>query len=177
MLKLNIISQELKKEIKLITLYKLLRRLAFFIFSLLFIYAFTFQSSKLILKKYSLDIVNRETANLKNSEEYIQKIKTTNEKIDKVALVQKDAVLWTKFLKTLSDKISEDVIINQIAIDKKIDNFTISGTAKSRDSLLALEKTLEETGYFEEINLPISSLLKKDDIAFSINVKFIKYEF
>lgn len=177
MLKLNIISQELKKEIKLITLYKLLRRLGFFIFSLLFIYAFAFQSSKLILKKYSLDIVNRETANLKNSEEYIQKIKTTNEKIDKVALVQKDAVLWTKFLKILSDKISEDVIINQIAIDKKIDNFTISGTAKSRDSLLALEKTLEETGYFEEINLPISSLLKKDDIAFSINVKFLKYEF
>lgn len=177
MLKLNIISQELKKEIKLISLYKLLRRLGFFVFSLLLIYAFAFQSSKMILQKYSLDTVNRESANLKNSEEYIQKIKTINEKIDKVATVQKDAVSWTKLIKTLSDKISDDITINQIAIDKKSDNFTISGNAKSRDSLLALEKILEETGYFEEINLPISSLLKKDDIAFSVNVKFVKYEF
>ena len=177
MLKLNIISQELKKEIKLITLYKLLRRLSFFVFSLLLIYAFAFQSSKMILQKFSLDTVNRENANLKNSEEYIQKIKAINEKIDKVATVQKDAILWTKLITAIGNKVSDDIAINQIAVDKKIDNFTISGVSKTRDSLLALKSTLDETGYFEEINLPITTLLKKDNIAFTINVKFIKYEF
>jgi len=177
MLKLNIISAELKKEIKLIIIYKFLKRLSFLIFSVLLIYSVAFQASRLILKKYSNDDINKKTVNTKNSDEYIQKVKDINEKINDVTTVQADSVNWSTFIKNFSGIVSNDISINQFSIDKKSSTLTISGTAITRDSLLGLESSLEKMTYLKEVNLPISDLLKKDNISFTIVAKFSNYEF
>jgi len=80
MLKLNILSQKTKKEIKLLNIYKHLKRLNFFIFSFLLIYIFIFQTAKIILQKYSTDSYNTNLAINRDNEEYINKVKEVNEK-------------------------------------------------------------------------------------------------
>lgn len=177
MLKLNILSQDLKKEIKLLAIYKFLKRLGFLLFSILIIYSVTFQGSKFILQKYSSDSYNSEMASNKNSDEYIKKVKEINEKIENVSAVQKDSVIWSNFIINISSLINNDIVLNQLTIDKKTDTFAISGIAKTRDSLLALKANLEELDYLSEIDLPISSLLKKDEINFNIKAVILNYEF
>lgn len=177
MLKLNIISEELKKEIKLIIIYKFLKRLSFFVFSLLLIYSVAFQASKFILQKYSEENNGRNVINSKNSDEYLQKVKEINEKITNVTTVQADAIAWSDFVILMSETVNDGISIKQLSVDKATDTFLIAGSAVTRDSLLAFKADMDKLVYFSEIDLPISSLLQRENITFTITAKFLSYEF
>ncbi len=175
MLKLNIIPIQLKKEIKNAKVFELLRRMVFFVISFVLIYAAIFISSNQILHRYAKDTFSNQESIGKNSTEYIEKVKNINEQIDNVAKVQKEFVPFSDFVLEITEKINPGIKINQLTIDKETNNFILSGTADSRDSLLKLKSDLEALGYFYELNLPINNLLKKDDINFSISAKISKY--
>jgi len=44
----------------------------------------------------------------------------------------------------------------------------IKGVAQNRDILIDFQNNLEELSYFNDINVPISSLLQKENINFEI---------
>jgi hypothetical protein len=177
MLKLNILSQKTKKEIKLLNIYKHLKRLNFFVFSFLLIYIFTFQAAKIILQKYSTDSYNTNLAINKDNEEYINKVKEVNEKITEAKNIQDNFVYWSKFLLSISDITPSGVTFSKITTDKNNDSFILMGRSKSRNELLSFKQNLEELDYIETIELPINNLLQKEDINFTINAKFLSYEF
>lgn len=177
MLRLNILSEESKKEIKLITIYKAIKRLSFFVFSLLLIYTVTFQASKMILKKYSTDSYNNNLATNKDSEEYVTKVKEVNEQIIEARDIQNNFVYWSNVLNNLSQIAKEGISFSQVTVDKKSNSFIIMGKADTRDKLLDFKSDLENLSYVETVDLPINNLLKKDDISFTINAKFLNYEF
>ncbi len=177
MLKLNILSQKTKKEIKLLNIYKHLKRLNFFIFSFLLIYIFIFQTAKIILQKYSTDSYNTNLAINRDNEEYINKVKEVNEKIIKAQNIQKNFVNWSQFLLNISNITPPGISFSKITTDKNNDNFILMGKSESRNELLNFKQKLEELDYIETIELPINNLLQKEDINFTINAKFSSYEF
>ena len=177
MLQLNIISPELKREIKLTSIYQSLKNLYFFIGSMLLIYSVAFVASDIVLKNYYSGSLQKELVTSNSTENYSEKIKTINEQINYLESMQKEATNWSSLLLSLGEKANNNIKIAQISVNRQGDVIIISGEAKTRDSLLEFKSALENTGYLTEITLPIKSLLEKENINFTISAKFSKYEF
>jgi len=175
MLRLNIIPAELKQEIKHIKILQLFKRLGFLLVSFILVYAAVFVASSQVLKRYAKDVFANQASIGKNSTEYIDKVKNINEQINSVAKIQENYIPFSDFLLDIFKKINQGVKLNQLTIDQETGNFTLSGTADSRDSLLKLKTDLESSGLFSELDLPINNLLKKDDINFTISAKLKNY--
>lgn len=177
MINLNIIPENLKKDIKLRQFYDLLKNFLSTIFVILIVFIIIFQLFKLVLSKYYIASISDNNFLSKNTEIYSRQVQDINNQIDSVKSIQKDFTNWSKMLEFIRTSESRDIRIGSIGIDKEKKKLTISGNAQTRDSLLIFKDKLDKSGYFEKFELPIENLLKKDDITFNLDVTFKSYEF
>lgn len=68
----------------------------------------------------------------------------------------------------ISNSIPEGIQIDQLNVIIEAKQLTLSGNADNRDSYLALRDALTATGWFEEVSLPITDLLSRENIRFSL---------
>lgn len=64
--------------------------------------------------------------------------------------------------------LSGGIQIGEIKIDFLTKNIQLDGVAPTRNAFLAFERSLEESGFVEEISAPLSSLVKLTDVAFTL---------
>lgn len=170
MLKLNLIAEEAKKELKMEKLTRSLSNVA-----IVLILALLACSGAAVYAQKMLDIDIKhisdsiQTIN-DNSENYNIKIRSFNELIDRTKEIQADYIPWNCFLETLIVK-KYGIRMQSLMIDKNNSKLSIKGFASTRDSLLAYKTELEKSPYLSEINLPFNSLLNKNDINFEITAK------
>lgn len=62
---------------------------------------------------------------------------------------------------------SERININTFSV-KQDGSFLISGNAPTRDDLLSFEEALRSSGRFQEISSPLSNIIKKTNLSFTI---------
>lgn len=177
MLKLNILSPELKKEVKYKFFYNSLKNILY----LLLISILT-HASLLVTAKYVLDAHSKET-NSRNilitgkTEDYDKKVKNINEQVGYIAKIQEETIDWLKFMDIFSQSVTKGITIQNLSLNQKSDSFNLNGVAATRQDLLNFKASLEKTDLFKEINIPISSLLEKENIVFSFNTGFKSYDF
>lgn len=82
---------------------------------------------------------------------------------------------WSKFTEKLGSFLSYGVTINRI--DVSFDGVTIGGVALTRDALLQFKTILEKTDLFSEVRIPFNYLEQKDNISFSLTLKFKNPDF
>jgi hypothetical protein len=176
MIVLNIISPELKNEIKLKSIYQTIKK--FFVLIGFFAVVFTviLASSDFFLKSYLKEISQKNNIVNKETNETIQAVDDINKKINEVALIQKEEVTWLNFLKLIADNTPKDVKYNKISMNKN-DGLILSGQSKTREGLIEVKKFLDSSPFLGDINFPISNLLEKENINFNITAKIKNYEF
>jgi len=168
MLQLNLISEELREDIKLRHIYKMLKRAIFFLMIITIFIAIIFLISKIILQNSFNKIVEQTTLITKSSQGRNTKIREINTKIDYVDEIQGDYIEWSYLVEDLAKNINNDVTFNSIKINREEKNIDLKGVAKSRDSLLLLRQGLDNSSMFANIDFPISNILEKEDINFEI---------
>lgn len=168
MLRLNLISEELKQNIKLKHIYKMLKRAIFLLIIITIFIAIIFLVSKIILQNNFNKIVEQTTLITKNSQGRNTKIREINIKINYVDEIQNDYIEWSYLLEDLARNINNNIIFNLINIDGEEKKIELKGIAISRNSLLLLKDGLDDSDIFINIDFPISNILEKKDINFEI---------
>ncbi|MFH1744952.1 MAG: hypothetical protein ABH881_02165 [bacterium] len=177
MLSLNIISKKLKRDIGLRAIYKSLVNIFSLIIISLLIYGLILVVSKSFLSNYYDDSMGEFKNVASDTENYDKKIKDINELVSEVELLQSKTTTWSYLIKYISDNIGTGMIINEISANKNNGSLIITGVAKTREDLFRLKDFINDSKYFGTVELPIETLLKKEDINFNINIKIASYEF
>lgn len=171
MLTLNLISEELKKEIKLRHLYLFIKKINLTLIIITIVVAIILLVAKTILQTKFNDIVDQTTLVTKNNQGYNIKIRDINSRLDFVEKVQNDFIPWSNLLKTVADITPNDISLNYLKINFADQTIQIKGKAGLRENLLDFKQKMENTTIFKEINFPIQNILEKENINFEINAK------
>lgn len=173
--RLNLLSSEKKKNLdKLIT--------AQFVKSILelFLVVICFCAVFILISQNIMEIFYRGLSN--NSSLVNSYYSSTNDKIKRINAVLKDAndiqseyVVWTTLIAELTATLPPEVTLSSLAMNKA-GQFSFSGVAKTRDSLIAWQKNLENLNCSGACHLampiPSSQLTKKDDINFNLTATY-----
>jgi Tfp pilus assembly protein PilN len=140
-----------------------------FIFILLDIYyILTIQKSTLI-KEYSMQ---QEQSQYKQMDIFEEKFRQINDMDQQLKKIQENQLKWSNLFKELSAVMPSGVYINDLAT--KDYAVFLSGEAKSRDDLLDFKNKLENSVCFQEVNVPLSNLVVKDNVVFQLDLKIKK---
>lgn len=171
MLALNLISEELKKEVKLRHLYLLIKKINLTLIIIAIVAAITLLAAKTMLQSSFNNIIDQTTLITKNNQGYNSKIKDINGKIDFVEKIQNNFIPWSNLLKTVAAITPEDIGLYYLKINLAEPAIKIKGKAGRRESLLDFKQSLEAAAIFQEIDFPIKNILEKENINFEINAK------
>jgi len=171
MLTLNLISNNLKKEIKLRHLYIFIKKINLTLIIIAIAIAIILLSAKTILQLKFNEIVEQTTLVTKNNQSYNTKIKQINNKINFVEKIQNDFIPWSDLLKTLAEITPKKINLYYLKVDSAKQTIKIKGLADFREDLLNFKQNLENTPIFKNIDLPVNNILEKENIDFEINAK------
>lgn len=171
MLALNLISEELKKEIKLRHLYLFIKKINLTLIIITIAVAIILLIAKTILQAKFNDIVGQTTLVTKNNQGYNLKIRDINSRINFVEKVQNDFIPWSNLLKNIAEITSNDIGLTYLKINLADQAIKIKGKAGLRESLLDFKQKMEATAIFKDIDFPIKNILEKENINFEINAK------
>lgn len=171
MLTLNLISQEIKKEIKLKRVYGLIKKTNYSFVIAAIIFAAVLLFAKFILQNNFNEIVAQTTLVTKNSQAYNNKVRGINSQLALAAQIQNDFTAWSVLLEELAAKTPAEVNFSYVKIDKMAETIKIRGRVRSRDALLVFKNNLENSAAFTDIDFPVKNILKQKDIDFEISAK------
>lgn len=171
MLALNLISEELKKEIKLRHFYLFIKKINLTLIIITIAAAIILLTAKTILQSEFNDIVSQTTLITRNNQGYNNKVKDINSKINFVEKVQNNFIPWSNALKTVASITPEDISLSYLKINLEESAIKIKGRADQRASLLDFKQKMEAAAIFKEIDFPIKNILEKENIDFEINAK------
>lgn len=171
MITLNLISQELKKEIKLRHIYKLIKKINYILIIISLTMASILLVARIILQNNFNKIVEQTTLVTKNNQGYNNKVRQINEKINFVSQIQNDFILWSNLIEQLAKITPNGINFYALKINLEQKEIIIKGKAAYRDNLLSFKKNLEESTIYQNIEFPLKNILERENINFEINAK------
>jgi hypothetical protein len=166
MIKLNIIPDKIKKEIKLNFLYNVAKKTLYILIIFFSIFGIALMISEYILLSTLAKEINGTSLNFKNSANSIQnKVNEINNKLVLLENIQKDFTRWSLLYNFISKETPDKLVFSRIEINKKVPSIIFKGTSDTRDNLLVFKKLLEDSLIFENIDFPIQNLLQKENIS------------
>lgn len=144
----------------------------------------------LMEKLYILNEKNsayEQTKETKQIEELGKSSQSINILLENVNKISENKIYWTGVLGEISKNIPSGIQIFNMeitpsAVDLKIfspseGKFSISGLAKTREDVLAMEKNLKSSSSFKNIESPLGNLTKRNDVDFRFTGIFILENF
>lgn len=171
MLKLNLISQELKKEIKLRRLYGSLKRIYALLIIVTATAAIMLLTARVILQNNFNKVVEQTTLITKNSQSYNIKVREINSQLSSIEKIQNDFIFWSRLLGGLTEEVKDDITFYYLGLDKNTKTLKLKGVSATRESLLAFKENLEKSTVFDGIDFPLTNILQKNNINFEIAAK------
>jgi len=179
MLELNLLNPIERNKAKKIKLYFIIKQVAFQLTTLIIIITGVFYFSTILLdsnlnsinEQIDKEIQIRKDGNLNSIEEATKQLNTQLELVNNV---QKKYFIWSNFLNNFNELVPTNIDLieteftTNILLNAQDKTFKIVGNAATRDDFSQFENNLIESGYFENINAPISNLIQKENINFTI---------
>ena len=126
------------------------------------------------------DQISNDKKILKSSDnEALRKqVEGLNNQVGAINNLQSGHYYWSRALVELSNILPPEISLDLIKIDRDTSKIEISGTAKTRDSVLQLWSNVIKSSYFKNVNFPLDNLEKATDDPFSftfyVNVDKLK---
>lgn len=100
-----------------------------------------------------------------------QDIKKINFTLNKVEKIQKEYQYWAGFIPAITEKIPAKVTLMALNFDDKNKKIILTGTAVTRDDLIALKDQLNTLPWIKPVAIPPTQLTEKNNIQFSLTVE------
>ena len=171
MITLNLIPESIRKENQLRHVYRLNVGLA----KLVVCFAIAIASLSFIVKVMLSNTYNQAEEELtfisKNAEPYNQKIRELNTKVNIISQVTDGPRDWDKLIVKIGNMLPAGITLSYLKIDQTTQTIQLSGQAATRDDLISFKSLINSSGYIKEVDIPIGSLLAKNNIPFSFSSK------
>jgi len=175
-IKLNLIPTEKKNEIAEAKVFRLVLRWEMNLFLILVVFCMLIFSLNYLLQ-INLDAQISESESGQNKARYERisqldnSFKDINAQIYLNASIEKDQLHWSNVFMKLNAAIPDGISVTKLA--NKNYQFLLAGTADTRDILVAMKESFAQENCFADVNLPLSSLVSKDNVDFQIefNIK------
>ncbi len=171
MLHLNLVSEKLKKEIRLRRIYDILKFFNLTLVLATIVIAIAIITAKIILQNNFNKVVEQTTLITKNSQGRNTEIREINQKLNYIFNIQDDFLRWTFLFDHISDFSKEGMTFKTINIKKEDKTIEFRGVANIRDDLIFFKEGLEVSPIFNNIDFPMSNILEKENISFSIDAE------
>jgi Tfp pilus assembly protein PilN len=122
------------------------------------------------IKKDGEKYFNRDE--FKEMRSYEEEFAVINKRVSLISQIQSYDYYWTNFFYELSRITPEGVKLRNLSTDQF--DVVLSGKSKSRDELIVFRDRLESSNCFTDVNVPLSNIVKKEDIDFKIEIKINK---
>lgn len=167
MITLNLLSPEKKKELAQKKIYDSLRDALYILLLFSTFIAAISLMARLLLKKNFETSIKQNIPLQQKGLELERKVTHLNKTLARIEEIQKNSISYSPTLLTLTQLIPNGITISELTIAR--DTVSIRGKAKSRDAFLELTSIIEKNPDFENVDYPITNLVQKEDIDFSIN--------
>jgi len=169
MIKLNLIPPYRKEELEADRRHKVFVWQAVAVLMVALVFGAILGSFNYILgleTKYAMQtsVPKDQLESSKELEKYDEEFKEANSEITALEEVQRENIYWSDLFLELNKIVPEGIALQSVST-KKMQIF-ISGTAGTRDDLVALKEKLENSSCFENINFPLSNFAAKENIEF-----------
>lgn len=117
------------------------------------------------------EVENKDKSRYERISELDSSFEKMNEQIYFDELIQSDQLYWSNMLKELGESLPRG--IRAVKMANKDYKFLLAGTADTRDTLVSMKESLSQNDCFSEVNLPLSSLVSRENIDFQVefNIK------
>lgn len=99
---------------------------------------------------------------------YQAKFTEINAKLNKIVSIDASQLYWSRLFLKLDAIVPSGVEIS--ALSSKDYAVYLTGKAKNRDDLILFKERLSQDDCFQDVNLPLSDLVSKENIAFQIDL-------
>lgn len=141
------------------------------------IYTAALFGAKFVLQNHFEETISEAALLTKNTENYSKQVGAINAQINSLETIQNSTTYWSYLIEYFSANLPSGINLKKLQVNKGSQTINLSGIAETRDSLLALKALIESDENFTDINLPIKTLLEKENINFSIQTKYTEYAF
>jgi Tfp pilus assembly protein PilN len=170
MITLNLIPRQQKEILKNNKLYQLIREAVMLLFLFASVVSIMMLLSRFFLEHQLADLAQRNAASIRSNEATNQRISNINSKISIVDSIQKNFQPTAPLLAAIANATPENIKLEQIRFFRQQLTLEISGSAKTRNDLLELKKSLSEAAWIKSFDLPLSSLVDKENNKFNIKI-------
>ncbi len=142
-------------------------------FVLIFVFlviSFSFFTSDKVLQNF-YRVVDNTNFLIQTQVEDPVDVREVNLKINEVERIKKKSFDWLELFGAVSEILPEDIYVESLRVDKEEGLASLTGLALSRESLVSLRDELERSEYFYSPDMPLDSILKREDINFDIKVR------
>jgi Tfp pilus assembly protein PilN len=172
--KINLLSVEKKKQLDQLVRFIFFKELVEIILLVSALLSIILLLSQSMLQREFNDLSQSATLVSREFSHYNQEIRKINSIIKKFNDASKNySPLSPKILEFIN-KTPNDIKINFLNIDQTVGTIIISGTAKTRDSLLSYQDSLKKYTWISGVQTPISQLFQKENVNFQINAQIKK---
>lgn len=173
MITLNLLSDGLKKKIKIRRIYIILKKIDYVLILALLVISISLLTAKIILKNYFNKVVEQTTLVTKNSQGYNDKVREINSNINYLSQIQNDFTTWSEILKDIAERTPSNITLSSLKLSKDSKLIKIRGRAATREVLLSLKDNLENSPYIENVEFPLKNILEKENIDFEISANLV----
>ncbi len=174
MLELNLLPPEEKIESSFKWKYFVIKNFILLNLTTTLVVAIVLFAAKLALI-HELEQVKSQSILVKDTYQKINKeIKIFNKKLEFINSMQKDFIPWSQILYPFFTEniLANNITIKTIEFDTINNTFTLNGIAPTRNDLIALRESLNKNKLIENLDIPLSYLLKKENIEFNLSATF-----
>lgn len=174
---LDLLPQEKKSELRRKKIFRLILRDQFlFLLPVILFIIILFNINYLLNLQYEtiskVGNINKSKDNYQELSKYEEAFKKGNETIDLLTKIQNNHLYWTNAFISLENAAIDGIQITDIS-NKNYQIFLL-GKAKTRDILLNFRTELEKSNCFQNINVPLSNLVVKEDVDFQLDLEIKK---
>lgn len=164
--RLNLLPPDKKKHLKKMINFQFLKNIAGIFLIFLSVTGIVLLGGQWVLEDYYSQLTEHIFSISEKHSNTNNIIKEINNNLIKVEKIQKEYINWTPLILEITEAIPANVKISKININQK-NELAINGLANNRQSLLDLQKTLEEITWLENFTIPPAQLTEKENINFS----------
>ncbi|MCG2693923.1 PilN domain-containing protein [Candidatus Parcubacteria bacterium] len=171
MLKLNLLSPEKKEQVLRQTVFVSIQFFISWALIAICVAGIILLITKLIMQNSFNQAVDQSTLVTKEYGELNQNVYSLNKRIDFLAKIQSQFIVWSPKISPLSNLVPDGVELYGINLVYSTKDVQITGNAKTRDALLEFKNQLEKSEIIINAVLPIENLLESADVDFKITAK------
>jgi Tfp pilus assembly protein PilN len=173
--RLNLIPQYKKDEIEQSNRFKLVLKWELEVLAMVVLFIALLLSINYILKlnlflaenDFSFNV--SDNIQIKEIQKYDEELKVINSRVGEIEKIKSGQFHWANFFNKLNGTVPENVAI--VNLSTKNYSVSLSGKANTRDDLIAFKENLDKEECVSNVDLPLSALVSKDNIAFQIDFR------